>query len=423
MKIVADLHVHSRFAMACSPAINPLSMQITAVEKGINVLGTGDILHRAWRNEMLKHLAFDADSGMYKIDAKSSVWFVPSAEVSTIFEGSDKSIKKIHNCILFSSIEAASNAAERLSKYGSLSGDGRPQLQMSAAELVEEVLATDKDAFVFPAHLWTPYFGALGALSGFDSIKEAYGDQEKNIHAYESGLSSDPKMNWRISALDKYALISNSDMHSLPNMGREANVFDLEKPTYVGMINAIKAKDVRRFNETIEYYPEEGKYHYDGHRDCHYSVDPEQGAETNCKVCGKRLVVGVLHRINDLADRPAGYRPKNAIPYTHAVPLLEVIAYAMKKDRYSPIVKKEYSELISAFGNELDILVSVADDKIRQVAGEDIAECIDNVRNERISIKPGYAGVYGEIDLLKSRAEHKEPYAVKQKSMSDFLSG
>jgi uncharacterized protein (TIGR00375 family) len=420
MRVVADLHVHSRFAMACSNAINPESMEFTAREKGINVIGTGDVLHPAWLKELESKLESEGN-GLYKLKGVDSfVRFIPSVEVSTIFEGDDKSIKKIHNCILLPSLDDAKMLSEELKAYGSMDSDGRPQLQMRASELVDKVLGVNKNAFVFPAHLWTPYFGALGAMSGFNSIKEAYEDREKDIHAYESGLSSDPKMNWRISELDKYTLISNSDMHSLPNMGRESNVFELEKLSYDSIIKAIVEKDVKKFEQTVEYYPEEGKYHYDGHRECHYSVNPEESKSSVCKVCGKKLVIGVLHRIDDLADRPVGFIPKNHIPYTHAVPLLEIISYATKKTRYTSFVREQYAKLIERFGDELDILTKAKIDDIEEIAGSDIAECIDNVRNDRITIKPGYAGVFGELDLL-SRDKNIKPQITNQKSMSDFF--
>ncbi len=421
MRVIADLHVHSRFAMACSSAINPESMEAAALEKGINVVGTGDVLHPEWMKELVSKLEAEGN-GLYKLKgSKHEVRFVASAEVSTIFEGRDKSTKKVHNCILLPSFEDAKALSEELKAYGIMSSDGRPQLQMSAAELVDKALGVSKKAFVFPAHLWTPYFGALGAMSGFNSIKEAYEDREKDIHAYESGLSSDPKMNWRISELDKYTLISNSDMHSLQNMGRESNMFELEKLTYDSIIKAIVEKDAKRFTQTVEYYPEEGKYHYDGHRECRYSVNPEESENSVCKVCGKKLVIGVLHRINDLADRPVGYVPKNHIPYIHAAPLLEVISYAKGKTRYTALVREAYAKMIERFGDELDVLTKAKISDIEETAGSEIAECIDNVRNDRITIKPGYSGVFGELDLLSRGKPEKTP-ATQQKSMSDFFS-
>ncbi len=420
MRVIADLHVHTRFAMACSSAINAQTMHETAKQKGLNVIGTGDVLHPLWINELKENLESEGN-GLYRLaKTNEDVHFIPSAEVSTIYEGRDHSIKKVHNCILLPSIESAEALSKALEKYGSMDSDGRPQLRISCSEFVDIVMSTDKRAFVFPAHLWTPYFGALGAMSGFDSIKEAYEDRAKDIHAYESGLSSDPKMNWRISELDKYTLISNSDMHSLANMGRESNVFDVEKLSYDSIIKSIVEKDPKVFKQTVEYYPEEGKYHYDGHRECHYSVNPEETKSSVCKVCGKRLVIGVLHRIDELADREVGYTPKNHIPYIHAVPLIEVISYAKKKTRYTSSVKDLYSKLIERFGDELDILTNASIRDIEEVAGADIAECIDNVRNDKIIIKPGYSGVYGELDLL-SRTKDDTPKPIRQKGMSDFF--
>lgn len=420
MRVVADLHIHSKYAMACSDAINPVSLDETASQKGINVLGTGDVFHPSWLKELKANLK-DEGNGLYSISkGGKGTMFIPSAEVSTIYEGRDHSIKKVHNCILLPSLESAEQISKELGKHGSMESDGRPQLQMSSAEFVDIAKSIDKKAFIFPAHLWTPYFGALGAMSGFNSIKEAYEDREKDIHAYESGLSSDPKMNWRISELDKYTLISNSDMHSLPNMGRESNVLNLEKLDYDSIIKAIVDKDTKRFSCTVEYYPEEGKYHYDGHRECHYSVNPEETKNSVCKVCGRKLVIGVLHRIDDLADRPAGYVPKGSIPYIHAVPLIEVISYATKKTRYSAQVKELYSKMIESFGDEYDILANAKVEKIAEVANEDIAACIDNIRNGRIKITPGYSGVYGKLDLLSGeKGVHTEK--TNQKSMSDFF--
>ncbi len=421
-RIIADLHVHSRFAMACSGAINTVSMEQAAREKGLGVIGTGDFLHPKWLEEMKSTLVRDGDSGLFVLKGSTGgTRFVLSDEICTI-DVVNGFAKRIHHCVLLPSFEAVEALADSLKGYGSLGSDGRPILSIGAAQLVEEVFKVDGRAFVFPAHIWTPYFGVLGARSGFNSIKEAYGDQEKHIHAVETGLSSDPAMNWRVSELDKYALISNSDMHSLGNMGRESNVFDIEgELTYDKIINAITDRDANKLKMTVEFYPEEGRYHYDGHRDCKFSVNPEVGNTTVCRVCGKPLVIGVLHRVNDLADRPLGFMPKGAVPYVHQVPLAEVIAYSMRTTKYSPKVRAAYSRLIERFHDEFSVLAEAKPDEIAEASSEEIADCIDNVRHERISIKPGYAGVYGELDLLgRSRSPAVNP--ISQKSLFEFSS-
>ena len=409
--------------MACSSAITIRGMEISAVEKGISLIGTGDFTHGAWLSELKDNLESDKDTGLFRIkNSDSNVRFILSGEVSTIFTGNDKKVKKIHHIITFPDFGSLDSLRDILKKYGSLESDGRPQLSMSAAALVEEVFKISNDAFVFPAHAWTPYFGVFGSLSGFDSMKDAYEDQEKHIFALETGLSSDPPMNWRISALDKYALLSNSDMHSLPKLGREANVFEIEpdKFNYKNIIEIIKKKDGKHLKRTIEFYPEEGKYHFDGHKDCKFSVDPSNSSISVCKICGKKLVIGVMHRINDLADRPVGFVPKDSIPYVNLVPLIEVIAYSMRKNTYSPSVNAQYIKLLEKVGKEFDILMNVDLEAIKENSSEEIAQAVGNVRNNKITIIPGYAGVFGEIDLLNR--EKPKDNKIRQKGLFDNIS-
>ncbi len=387
--------------MACSSKITVLGIEQASVQKGINLVGTGDLTHPEWLKELKENLE-PAEPGLYKVKGSpGGTRFILSGEVSTVFNKDGKQ-RRIHHLMLLPSFEAAYAVNERLSKHGDLMSDGRPQLSMSAAELVEEIFNSEADAFVLPAHAWTPYFGVFGALTGFDSMKEAYEDQEKHIHALESGLSSDPAMNWRLSMIDKYSIISNSDMHSLDKLGREANIFDVEsgKLSYKSITGAMKEKGSGVLKSTIEFYPEEGKYHYDGHRQCGFSVDPEKSQLKKCPVCARSLVIGVLHRINDLADRPPGFVPKGAVPFVKLVPLREVIANATRKGVYSVAVGRTYSDLISSIGTELDILMNANDEDIAAIAGPEISQAIANMRNGNITIKPGYAGVFGEIDLL-----------------------
>ncbi len=418
MQVIADFHTHSRFAMACSPKITINGMDSTAFEKGITLMGTSDFVHGQWLAELKANMEPINDTSLFKIkNSVSGVRFILSGEVSTIFTGKDNKIKKIHNMILLPDFESVDSLRSILAKYGNLETDGRPQLSMSAAQLVEEVFKINQNAFVFPAHAWTPYFGVLGSISGFNSIKEAYDDQEKHIFALETGLSSDPAMNWMVSELDKYTLLSNSDMHSLPKLGREANVFELGERefNYRKVIDVIKQKDQKHLKRTIEFYPEEGKYHFDGHRQCKFSIDPTKSDMVVCKVCGKKLTIGVVHRVKDLADRPMGFKPKNAIPYVNLVPLIEVIGYTMKKSLFSPAVESQYRKLL-AMGKEFDILINIDLETIKESSSEDIAKAIGNVRDNKITVIPGYDGIFGEIELL-NRKKRPESGESRQKSL------
>ncbi|MDE1825834.1 MAG: DNA helicase UvrD [Candidatus Micrarchaeota archaeon] len=403
MEAIADFHIHSRFAMACSKNITLQGLDLGARQKGISVIGTGDFTHPTWLNEIKNELV-PAEQGLFKRrNSDSETRFALSAEVCTVFESAGKS-KKIHNCILVPTLEAAEEINQSLSKFGDLRSDGRPLLGMSAAQMVETLMGISKDVFVFPAHAWTPWFGVFGAFSGFDSMEEAYEDQVKHIHALETGLSSDPEMNWRISKLDKYALLSNSDPHSIPKIGREANVFDFEENelSYNSIIKAIKGKDKRHFKMTIEFYPEEGKYHYDGHRGCDVSLSPEESKKYNgrCPVCGKRLTIGVEHRVEELADRPQGYKPKDAIPFVHVVPLIEVLSYVTRKGDKSMHVQGLYTKLIEKFGSEFNVTIKADIDQIKEV-DKDLAAAIEKVRSDDVNLIPGYDGVFGTVDILK----------------------
>ncbi|EQD34964.1 UvrD/REP helicase [mine drainage metagenome] len=422
MEIIADLHVHSRYAMACSSNISIRGMEAAALEKGINVISAADFTHPLWLNEIEENLEEDGSTGLYKVKGSaSSVRFILGTEVSTVYTGDDNKVKKIHHCLLMSDIGKVKILNDKLGKYGSLGSDGRPTLSISAPELVDMAKSVDPGSFIFPAHAWTPWFGVFGSMSGFDSLKDAYKDREKDIYAIESGLSSDPKMNWRISALDKYSIISNSDFHSLPKMGREANVFDIKSKalSYGSIIEAIKEKSQSTFKKTIEFYPEEGKYHYDGHRNCNFSIDPQKESSQICPVCGKRLVIGVLHRVNDLADRPDGYAPKSAIPYIHLIPLIEVVSYVKGKSTYSKDVTAIRDKLVSAFGTEFNVLMSANQEAISEASDVEIAQAIQNMRDDKVSIMPGYDGTYGKIDLL-NREKPSKPKP-KQRGISQFM--
>ncbi|MDE1834853.1 MAG: DNA helicase UvrD, partial [Candidatus Micrarchaeota archaeon] len=398
MEYIADLHTHSKYAMACSEQLNLENMDAAAREKGITIMSTGDFTHPRWLNEIKSNLSQSQGILTLKGSPRSTK-FILGSEVCTIFEDKGGKSRKIHHGIFVPDIDSAELVNEQLSKHGNLESDGRPALMMSPAQLVEAVKGVSRDSFVFPAHAWTPWFGILGAFSGFDSIEEGYEDQAKYIHALETGLSSDPAMNWRISKLDKYALISGSDAHSLPKLGREAVVFEFEKePSYKQIIDSIKEK---RMKMTIEFYPEEGKYHFDGHRNCNISLSPEESSRygDRCPRCGKRLTIGVLHRVDKLADREEGYKPSNAVPFVHAIPLEEVIAYVMKKNTYSPFVKSSYKKLIEKFSTEFNVLIKADIDQIKE-ADKDLGKAIGSVREGRVNLVPGYDGIFGIIDIF-----------------------
>jgi uncharacterized protein (TIGR00375 family) len=396
-------------------------MHDTCMEKGINLICTGDFVHPEWLGE-LKGSLEPAQPGLFRMKgSQSAVRFVLGGEIATVFDVGGKS-KRIHQVILMPSFESVDALAEILSKKGDLRSDGRPQVSMTSAELVEEALRVEKRAFVFPAHLWTPFFGALGAKSGFNSMKEAYGDQAKNIYAIEMGLSSNPPMNWRLSALGKYALLGNSDMHSLLKMGREMNIFEIDEKalSYDSLIKTIKDKDRGSFKMVLKFFPEEGKYHFDGHRQCVVSVDPTKYDIRNCPICGKKLTIGVMHRVMDLADKPEGYVPENAIPYFSSVPLREVIAYVLKKGEASVAVEQMYRKMIDAVGTEFDILVDAPIEKIAENSTPEIGTAISNIRERRINVVPGYDGVFGKIDLLNRESKANMASGWKQKGLRQF---
>ena len=309
--------------------------------------------------------------------------------------------RRIHSLIILPSLESAEKINNILSWQGNLKSDGRPILGMDTEELLKIVIDTEPMALFVPAHAWTPWFGVFGSMSGFDSIEESFGENAKHILALETGLSSDPPMNWRLSALDKFALISNSDAHSPAKLGREANVFDTEL-NYPSIIEAIKQKDPQKFLYTIEFFPEEGKYHYDGHRLCRVSMSPEQRKKVKgiCPKCGRKLTVGVLSRVDELADRKDGFTPPGAIPYKSLVPLKEIIAEAMGTGLQAKGVEKQYQELIQKFSNEFNILLDVSLEELNKFTLPKIAEGIKRVRDGNLIIEPGYDGEFGKVKIF-----------------------
>lgn len=412
MRIIADLHIHSKYSRATSKSMDIKNLAIQAKIKGLDVLGTGDFTHPKWFKELKEKLTKVDDIYVY-----NDVYFIPSVEISSIYK-QDKKIRKIHNVILTPSLEIAEQITDELKKYGRTDYDGRPIFNIPSYELVEIVMKISKDNFIFPAHIWTPWFSLFGSNSGFDNIKECYKDQLKYIYALETGLSSDPEMNWRISALDKFTLISNSDSHSPwpSRIGREANVFDLKSPSYFEIINAIKSKDSKKFLYTIEVEPAYGKYHFDGHRECKVVMEPKQAILNRniCPKCKKPLTLGVLHRVEQLADRPKGFVPKNAIPFKKIIPLQEIIALVYSLNLNSKKVIEVYKKLINSFGSEFNILLDVSERDLSSVVDLKLAKAIILNRNGMINVDPGYDGVYGRLKIDES-LKIKE-----QKTLGDF---
>jgi uncharacterized protein (TIGR00375 family) len=397
--------------------------------KGLNLVGTGDFTHPLWLKEISETLTPEQDTGLFKLtsNAGSPVRFMLTTEVCTIFDYKGES-KKVHHVILTPSMETATQINDRLKRFGNLASDGRPILDMSAPQLVEEVMAVSGLNMVFPAHAWTPWFSIFGAFSGFDTVEDCYQDMTRHIHALETGLSSDPPMNWRLSNLDKFTLVSNSDCHSFwPwRIGREANVFELEKFTYPQVTDAIVANDPARFKFTIEVDPAYGKYHWTGHRNCKVSLSAQQAIKFGnvCPVCRRMLTKGVEQRVEELADRPADFKREDAPGYLRLLPLSEVIAAVLGTDSPSTqAVWKNYSLLVEKFGDEYKVLIDASLEALASVVDAPIAQAIVKVRSGDAKVTPGYDGVYGQLVLgVDAPAiKTKPPVAtVKQLNMSDF---
>ena len=372
--------------------------------KGLNIVGTGDFTHPLWRRQIRSGLR-ESEPGLYRLDEGSPTRFMITGEVNTTFRSAENP-RRIHHCILAPSLESADAVSDRLSHYGNLSSDGRPILRATAPELVDEVLEADSNCVIFPAHAWTPWFGLFGGKSGFDSFIDCYQDRSAKIFALETGMSSDPAMNWRLSQLDRVCLVSNSDAHSAwPwRLGREANVFSLEGLTYRDIISAIRDKDPRRFLFTIETSPAYGKYHWTGHKDCQVSMAGRDARKVGdkCPKCGKGMTQGVEERVEELADRPEGYVPKNAIGYRHLLPLSEIIAlFTGDASPDSTRTWEKYKALIEKFGSEYAVMLDVPEGQLSATVGPEISNAIIRVRKDEIYVEPGYDGVYGKLDFTK----------------------
>ncbi len=437
MRIVADLHIHSRFARACSKALTVATLAATAETKGITVLGTGDFLHPAWRAELRRDLQ-EAEQGLFSFQPATSnpqppvVRFVLTTEVSCIYSKGGK-VRRVHHLIFVPSFSAAEQLRAALTKRGAkLASDGRPIIGLDSQDLLKIVLSLGPDSMLVPAHAWTPWFAVFGSKSGFDTLEECFGELAGHVSAIETGLSSDPPMNWRLSALDSVALLSNSDAHSLPNLGREANILEVEKLSYPNIIAAIRNSSPKklannqqqkvdpeakllgsslasalsignRIVSTIEFYPEEGMYHFDGHRACNIRLEPRETKKNNgaCPKCRLPLTIGVLNRVDQLADRPEGFCPPGAPDFISLVELDKIIAESLGiSSRASKRVQEEYQRIARSLGSELDILMSTPLEEIARASIPEIAEGIRRVRQRKLTVEPGFDGQYGVVRIF-----------------------
>lgn len=395
--MISDLHIHSRYSRATSKEMIIPKIAEYAKLKGIGMVGTGDFTHPEWLKELKRNLK-DTGNGIYEYNG---VKFILNVEVNNIYTKRGK-LRRLHILIFAPDFDTVDKINEYLGRYGKLASDGRPILSLDVYDMFKVLLDISPDIFIIPAHIWTPWFSLFGANSGFDSLEECFGDLKDKFFAVETGLSSDPSMNWLWSCLDKYTLVSNSDAHSPSRLGREVNVFK-EDLNYYQLRDVLKNKDKEKFLYTIEFYPQEGKYHFDGHRKCGVRLSPKEARFNNnlCPVCSRNLTIGVLHRIEALSDRDEGYVPDDAIPYKRLIPLEEVIAEAKGCGRDTVGVKNEYRRLCNIFGNEFEILLNTPIDELKSNTEEKIAIAIDRVRRGDVVINPGFDGEFGKVKIFE----------------------
>lgn len=419
----ADLHIHSRFSRATARNLNPRVLAAWGRVKGLDVLGTGDFTHPEWREELFDQLIYDKRSGLYRLKDEANLdreipplggftlpgktYFMPQAEISSIYKRGGK-VRKVHNLVYMPTLEAADAFSKKLDKIGNLNSDGRPILGLDSKDLLEMVLETDPLAFLVPAHIWTPWFSLFGSKSGFDAIEECYGELSSEIFAMETGLSSDPEMNWLISSLDRFRMISNSDAHSAEKLGREANIFKGDI-SYEGIFRALRGEALgHKFMGTLEFFPEEGKYHLDGHRKCGVVMVPRETEARGgvCPVCGKKLTLGVLHRVLELADREFPEQPAKQPGFVSLIPMHELISEVLGVGPKTKKVSAMYVRLISRFGSELRVLQDAPPDEIAKVSPM-LAEGISRMRRGEVIREPGFDGQFGVIKVFTPK-ERKE---------------
>ncbi|NTV29898.1 MAG: DNA helicase UvrD [Candidatus Omnitrophica bacterium] len=416
MNFVADLHIHSRYSRATSPELTPENLWYWSQLKGIGVVAAGDCIHPKWLDELEDKLE-PAESGFFRLKDKlakktdaavpaacrGQVRLILSTEISSIYKKNGK-VRKVHNVVIVSSLEAARKLQKRLDAIGNIKSDGRPILGLDAKDLLELSLECDPKTIFIPAHIWTPWFSVLGSKSGFNSIEECFEDLTEHIFALETGLSSDPLMNWRLRQLDRFVLVSNSDAHSPSNLGREANLFDCEY-SYDGLYRALSHPKDPGFKGTVEFFPEEGKYHYDGHAACKVRLHPRETARNKglCPECGKPVTVGVMARVEELADRPEGEKGARARQFFNLFPLSEIIAEARGVGKQSKQVDMVYRQMLEKLGPELTILLDMPLREIQACAGDVVAEGVNRMRKGQVSVAAGYDGEYGTIHIFTDK--------------------
>jgi len=423
MRFVADLHIHSKFSRATSRDMTFDTLACWGRLKGLQLVATGDFTHPEWFF-LTKEKLEPAGNGFLRLKAKpqppegplrafaygrDDVQFILSTEVSLIYSKKGK-VRKVHLIILLPDLASAEKLNAKLGGLGNLRSDGRPILGLDAKQMAKIAFDTCPGAVVIPAHIWTPWFSLFGANSGFDTIEECFEELTPRIFALETGLSSDPAMNWRLSALDRFALVSNSDAHSPSRLGREANVFDTEF-SYQGLVTALKRRDPVQFLHTLEFFPAEGKYHYDGHRKCGVVFSPQESKRTNdlCPVCGKKLTIGVMHRVDELADRAEAGPEPHRVPYKNLIPLNEVIGEALGKSAESQAAWDTYFRFVQEFGSEHRILSDIPISELGRLAPGEVSRGLELMRKGRVKIEPGHDGFYGKISLFGADPESDAP--------------
>ncbi|MFA4937404.1 MAG: endonuclease Q family protein [Patescibacteria group bacterium] len=438
MRYYADLHIHSKYSRACSPQLTLENIDLWCRIKGISIVSCADFTHPKWFVEIKEKLEPEGN-GLYRLKSNlrlkdlrfkekklADVHFIVGTEVACIYSHTGAT-RRVHHCLYAPSIEVAEKINKKLTTRGcKLGGDGRPILGLSSQKLLEIILETDAKSVLIPAHIWTPWFAIFGSKSGYDNVQQCFENLTKHIFALETGLSSDPAMNWRLRSLDKVALVSHSDAHSLPNIGREADIFEGSELSYDNIIQALKKGSPQalavgedkllslRLAGTIEFFPDEGRYHFDGHRDCKISLNPVDTVKHKkmCPVCGRELTIGVLYRVNELADRKPDFKPKGALPFISLIELDKVIAQAQGvKGRQTKAVEAEYWNLVSAGGGELQTLLDTPASELTKITTARVVEAIQRLHSGKVSIEPGYDGVYGTIKLFDDEGK-EQPQAV-----------